>query len=395
MTKHSQPVPLTLGAFFAFVTGYVLFSDVTSLAQITPTHVLSMSGMVAALTTGHMALPQFRHGNTVSGAILTVLFFAATASTVITAASRNSETAHGKVETSIKAAGDRKRAQADYDAAVAELAPLAGARTPQQVRASMETAKVSARVFKDTRECTNVVVGSDEHKACRPILDLCREMAGAIRKGEVEQQRIEARDKLDHLPVTVAANTGFHDAATILATAGLVRDIDAATDTLALVLPFLLVLTTEGCTLVFFHIGLPHGSERQEAVAPAAPVARQLEIEAARIVPPDRPALIVTSGASGKTRTPAPRSVPDCPAERPALPAPPACSEHPPDDPVAIELHILAVVADGRTIRSQKELAERIGAPRSTVSDALANLQRRGLIRRRIDGRCKIIDRAA
>ena len=82
---------------------------------------------------------------------------------------------------------------------------------------------------------------------------------GALRKADIEQQKADARGKLDHLPATVAANTRIHDAAAILATIGLVRDTAATTNALALVLPFLTILTTEGCTLVFPHIGLRQG----------------------------------------------------------------------------------------------------------------------------------------
>jgi hypothetical protein len=444
--------PLLLGAFFTLVTGYLLFNDVIAGAPVTTTHVLSLAGLVAALGTGHLAIPEFRRGNIVSGLVLLILFAAATGYTVISAASRNSETAHGKVEATNSTASARKRAEADYAALHDELDDLAGTRTTQQVKAAMNAVKIPVWAFKDTKECTDLVPGSVEHKLCAPILTLRLEMAAAIRKADLELRQSDARARLDKFPPVVAANTGYHDAALVLATAGLVKntdaDIDRATDALALLLPFLIVLITEGCTIIFLHMGLP-ASLPAQVLPPPLPLMRRrrlvVTVQAALPAPdrpaerpepatpdrpevrpeptsPDRPEVRteptspdrpeVHTGLTSPDRPagrPEPTS-PDRPADRPEPTSPdrpadrpePTSPERPadrseptsPDRPATlVASYVLAELAAHRTIPSQQELAHRLGIPRSTVSDILAEMEQRDQIHRRIDGKRKVIER--
>lgn len=353
---------LGLGAFFASVTGFVLFKDVIDGAPVTTAHVLALAGLVAALATGHMAVPQFKRVRIASGLTLGLLFVAATGYTVISAASRNSETAHGKVEAANQAAADRRRAEGEYKAAVAELVQLDGVRSTQQVRAAMDVAKINAAVFRDTRQCTDVVPGSGEHRACKPILDLRQEMAGAIRKGELEAKRDAASAKLARLPAVVAGNTGYRDAARVLAAAGLVSNVERTTESLALLLPFLIVLVTEGCTIAFLHIGLPN-----------APADRRTVREA-----PTTPA-----EPSGTTRAPSAgaRLVRAEPSAR--LDKQRACAD------------LLTRLALGQSVPAQDELARSWGRPKSTVSDWLREWEGAGLIpARRTVGRRKVLERA-
>lgn len=83
------------------------------------------------------------------------------------------------------ARGRYDRAKSAYDAAAAELAVLGDVRTIADVRAAMDAAPVSRRVFARTAQCTDVT-RDDSFAACKPILDLRQEMAKAIRKHELE-----------------------------------------------------------------------------------------------------------------------------------------------------------------------------------------------------------------
>ncbi|WP_020085709.1 hypothetical protein [Hyphomicrobium zavarzinii] len=90
-------------------------------------------------------------------------------------------------------------AKADYDKASAEWKRLEGARTPAEVQAAMSVAPVDRTVFRRTKEC-NDVTRQDSFEACKPILELRQEMAGAIRKIELEQKLPGLKAKLDALP---------------------------------------------------------------------------------------------------------------------------------------------------------------------------------------------------
>lgn len=90
-------------------------------------------------------------------------------------------------------------AKADYDKAADELKRLEGARTPAEVQAAMSVAPVDRTVFRRTKEC-NDVTRQDSFEACKPILELRQEMAGAIRKIELEQKLPGLKTTLDALP---------------------------------------------------------------------------------------------------------------------------------------------------------------------------------------------------
>ena len=63
-TIRSYPA-IGLGAFFAGVTGYVLFEDVIHGASITTGHVQTLAALVGAIAAGHMAWPAIRNRETV------------------------------------------------------------------------------------------------------------------------------------------------------------------------------------------------------------------------------------------------------------------------------------------------------------------------------------------
>ncbi len=96
------------------------------------------------------------------------------------------------------AISDHDRASAAHKAAVDELGKLGNVRTPDAIRADMDAAPVSRTVFRRTNDCTDITK-DESFTACKPILDLRREMAGAIRKRELESARNEAVKRLDAL----------------------------------------------------------------------------------------------------------------------------------------------------------------------------------------------------
>ncbi|OYW56809.1 MAG: hypothetical protein B7Y80_01620 [Hyphomicrobium sp. 32-62-53] len=100
--------------------------------------------------------------------------------------------------------GAHERATADHAAAVAELAKLAGVRSPDAIRAAMDGAPVKRSVFRGTNECTDITKDSSL-EACRPLTDLRKEMADAIRKRELEAVRDKAAARLDALGPRPAA----------------------------------------------------------------------------------------------------------------------------------------------------------------------------------------------
>lgn len=94
-TVRSYPA-IGFGAFFALVTGYVLFNDVWHGAQITTSHAMSLAALVAALAAGHYAAPAIKSGAIVAGLILGAVFVSSTFYIVVSNGSRNAETAINK-----------------------------------------------------------------------------------------------------------------------------------------------------------------------------------------------------------------------------------------------------------------------------------------------------------
>lgn len=90
------------------------------------------------------------------------------------------------------------RAQAAYEAAQAEFEGLESIRTPEAIKAAMEAAPVSRRVFRVTAECTDITKESS-FDACKPILALRQEMAQAIRRRELSAVLPGLKAELDGL----------------------------------------------------------------------------------------------------------------------------------------------------------------------------------------------------
>lgn len=101
--------------------------------------------------------------------------------------------------------GRFERALSAYEMAKSEQGKLAGVRSIEAVRAAMDAAPVSRSVFARTKQCTEVT-REDSFAACKPILDLRQEMAGAIRKVELDAKVPALKSALDRLPAPEKAS---------------------------------------------------------------------------------------------------------------------------------------------------------------------------------------------
>jgi len=268
-------------------------------------------------------------------------------------------------------------AKADHDKAEAEWKRLEGARTPAEVQAAMMAAPVDRKVFRVTKEC-NDVTKNTSFEACKPLLDLRQEMAGAIRKIELEQKLPGLKAALDALPRPTEP-TWFE----LYAASGWAWAFGLAA----------VMIATFGAPL----FAEPATVSKAEKVAPAVDTLGQSDFGALA----DHPALL---GADAKWASEAPsKNRPDDrPAggpkapERPNRPKPSAPDNQPDGRTDDRKGRVLAFVqteaAFGRSIPRQADIVERFGVPRSTVSDWMGEWESDGLIpARRTVGRCKAI----
>src|SRR5262249_54263780 len=121
---------IALGFFFAGVTAFVLFKDVIDGAAVTTNHVLALSALVAAIASGHMALPQLQLGRVLSGLALGLILVANTFYVIISSGARNAETAAMKAAGVAQVNADRLRIETDLKDAKARhrAAPEAQAK---------------------------------------------------------------------------------------------------------------------------------------------------------------------------------------------------------------------------------------------------------------------------
>ena len=216
-TIRSWPA-IGLGAFFAGVTGYVLFEDVVHGSPITTGHLQTAAALVGAIAAGHMAWPALRSRSTVlQGFMLLTLAVAATLYITVTSGARNAEVAGNKVA-AIKAANSvREREEGQLAKAEAMLAEA--------------QAKMAA-------ECA-----SGRGTRCRGVMATVEVYTAAI-KGH--------NATLASLPAPKV--NGYTHAAKVLASWGLT----VTDEWLSLNMPFIVVLISELGTIAFLHLGLGH-----------------------------------------------------------------------------------------------------------------------------------------
>ena len=268
----------------------------------------------------------------------------------------------------------------------AELALVAHARTTEQVKSALDKVAVSKRAFEDTNKCTRLI-DADDRRVCRPVLDLREEMAAAIRKGDVEIKLADARAALGKLTLPKSADPQ----ADALASWSGVK-VDVVAYLMVTVLGFAVELVA--CLGVWL-VQRPKGS---------SPTAEPFGTAANRSKTPATTAWQATpepfdgSLNSSANRSEASKSEPNgskAKLNRSAkVPEPSEDNPKGSESRLEIERFVMTEVALGRTIGSQQQLVERFGCAASTVSDVLGDLEARRIVRRRIDGRCKITEAA-
>jgi hypothetical protein len=234
-----------LGIFFTGITGRVLFDDVLAGAPVTTTHALSLAALVAALASGHKALPELKARRVVTGAALALLFLASTAYVVVSSGARNAEVAASKAAAITTANEARASAKAKLDAAERDLPAVKVFHT--------------AAVADAAAECK-----SGRGKRCDGTSATRDAAAKNVETGESHVK--VARQELARLKPEIAPNAGYAHAAKVLAALGLgnAPEIEAR---LVLVLPFVVVLIAELGTIVFVSMGIGHGAPARIAGA--------------------------------------------------------------------------------------------------------------------------------
>lgn len=254
-TIRSWPA-IGLGAFFAGITGYVLFEDVAHGAPITTSHLQTCAALVGAIAAGHMAWPALSKRDTLfQGLMLVVLALAATAYITVASGARNAETASFKTA----------RIADNNAARVRELQQLA--------RAEGMLTEAERKLDKDC------VKGKASKGTCDGIRATVAVYAAAI-KGH--------NATLRELGPELAPTAGYAHAAKVLVAAGVPASAARIEERLSLLMPFVIVLIAELGTVAFLHLGLAHAKAPQtvKEPAPASAEAETPETEKPRPTPP-------------------------------------------------------------------------------------------------------------
>jgi len=242
-TIRSYP-SIGFGAFFALVTGYVLFNDLWHGAQLTTSHALSLAALVGALAAGHYSMPAIKSGAYVAGIILGIVFVVSTFYIVVSNGSRNAETAANKAAAIQAANAVRTREEAQLAKAEAMLAEAQG---------------------KMAKECA-----TGKGTRCRGVMATVDVYEAAI-KGHMAT--------LASLPAPKMVNR-FDRAARIFQSWGLPITVEW----LELNMDFITVLISEFATIAFFklafgHKRAPRPVEPEFKDADLMPVPEETEIE--------------------------------------------------------------------------------------------------------------------
>lgn len=355
-TTLTSPGALAMGLLCAALTAGVLLDDVRQGAPLTLDHALGLGVMAITLAAGHMAWPHIRQGRFV-GLMLGVIFLGGSAWIGIKSGARNAEVGTARAAATVQANRDRAAIETEIAAAKADHA----------------RAKAAEAV-----ECA-----TGEGKACKG-----RRSTTAAAWSHVTL--LEAR--LGLMQPAQEDNAGYRHAARVIA-AFTGADAKAIAERLILGMPALLVLVIEIATITFvgaaFAAPAVHGpSDIYPARHEPSDHAGQSDYPAVGPLEAAVAATFLGAGRSGNGHGHGPSGGPSGPrpGPRPNLPGP---SDGRKSEVLAAMLTDLAL---GRSAASQRELCERFGIARSTMSDWLAEWERSGLIpHRRTVGRCKTL----
>lgn len=296
------------------------------------------------------------------------------------------------------------------DAAKAELAKLAQARTESQVRADMDHTNVGPKTLQYTKHCTDFAGDLAAYrKACKPLLALRVEMADAIRKGDLEARQAELQAALDTLgPRPTAADP---QATAIASVSGLPENA------VLFALAAIIGLSIEGVSCFGRYVlerpsadasGHPKGPGILERFALAVK-GSQPEPSAGAPLAANHPALLVNASkgspdgsANGSTRgggapvvafpvTPKRPSAPNGSTAAPVAKGSEASQREDFERRENVLAFLREEAAVGNVIDRQAYIGETLGIPGSSLSELMSALEAEGAIVRRQDGRRKVI----
>lgn len=327
---------MALWLFFTAVTAYTLLRDVLHGAEpITTSHVLAVAALVAALAAGHYAWPELRRARIVTGLALGLVFCAATAYVVVSAASRNAETAATK------------------SARIAD-SNAARAREERQLALALDMHKAAT-----TRLDAECVRGKASKSQCDGIRATIAVYAAAIDGHNA---------RLDRLGPALPVNGGYaHAGRFIAALPGITASPAHIEQRLAETLPVLVVLIAELASIAFGLMAFRTSNRTPRAITERAePFTTEELDDLKRLVRPpvqsreaDKKADTKPAGGARITREQA-------------------------------EADLVTMLAMAQTVPSQESLAQRWNRPKQTVSDWLRAWESDGLIpARQQSGRMK------
>lgn len=331
---------IALGCLCAAGAGAVLLADVTATGP-TIDHALSVIALVVTIAAGHYAWTELRSWRVMAALGLGLVFAGGVAYTVASTAGRSIE----QQRAAASEAAARNQARADK---VAEL---------ETARQRLALAEKMAE-----REMTGQRCGP----RCQDWKQRAAEVTSHVRLLEAMVARLGGER---------AVNAKLAGLAQLIA---LVPGADAKRIEAGLVIawPFVLPLLLELGSIVFWSVGL--GRVRTIAPAKKAPDGSGQS---------DYPALDPAESAAVAAffrRDDGNGGAPDRPAPRKP--------QGPDGRKNAVLAALLTDLGLGRTVASQRELSERFGVARSTMSDWLVEWERSGLIpARRTVGRCKAL----
>lgn len=350
---------IALWLFFTAVTAYTLLRDVLHGAEpVTTSHVLAVAALVAALAAGHYAWPELRRARIVTGLALGLVFCAATAYVVVSAASRNAETAATK------------------SARIAD-SNAAHAREERQLALALDMHKSATKRLDD--EC---VKGKASKGTCDGIRATIAVYAAAIDGHNA---------RLDRLGPALPVNGGYaHAGRFIAALPGITASSAHIEQRLAETLPVIVVLISELASIAFGLMAFRTNSRTDirtvRAITERAEPFTTEEID-------DLKRLVRPPVQSGE------------PDKKPDNPGPSGWvftgasknSDRPPSRMTReqAEADLVTLLALGQSVPSQESLSVRWNRPKQTVSDWLRSWESDGLIpARKQSGRVKRLSAA-
>jgi hypothetical protein len=342
MTTYHPPRAgaIALGTLCAALAGAVL---VESAWRSGPTleHALSVGALVLTIAAGHMAVRQLMGLHLLRALGLALVFAGGATYTLVATAGRTAEQQQAQAAEATAQQGVRSRLEAERSRAVKLRAEA------EAMLAKVRQAHAAECAGGAGRRCTGLTQSINVYEAAVKghATDLARVDAGLAGLGAERP----VNGKLVAVAALIEAVTGTPRARTV--------------ERLAVAWPYVLPLLLELGSVVFWSIGLAHGPVRTVRNGPEAP---------------GHAGLPGISGRSDEARTVA-RTV----RER-------AGRSGGPLSRTEAQADLVTLIALGRSVPSQADLARRWRRPKQTVSDWLRSWEASGLIpARRTVGRTK------